>query len=173
MNPTASTTDSNAVLAILGLSILAIMLIAIVLIVLLVIARWKMFTKAGEAGWKSLIPIYSGYITYKLCWDTKNFIIFIILSVISSICGYIAFGAASTSVTSAQAAAGLEAHPIPSILCTIAGIAIIVWEFRFAIKTAKAYGKGTGMGVLNFFFPSFVCLILGFGKSEYVGPQIN
>ena len=34
---------------------------------LLVIARWKMFQKAGEAGWKSIIPVYSTYISFKIC----------------------------------------------------------------------------------------------------------
>ena len=27
--------------------------------IILVIANWKIFTKAGEAGWKSIIPIYN------------------------------------------------------------------------------------------------------------------
>jgi hypothetical protein len=27
---------------------------------------WKIFEKAGEAGWKSIIPIYNVYIMYKI-----------------------------------------------------------------------------------------------------------
>lgn len=30
-----------------------------VFIVLYIVAYWKIFTKAGEAGWKSIIPIYN------------------------------------------------------------------------------------------------------------------
>lgn len=30
-----------------------------------IIANWRIFTKAGEAGWKSIIPIYGDYISYK------------------------------------------------------------------------------------------------------------
>ncbi|MBQ8996512.1 signal peptidase I [Candidatus Saccharibacteria bacterium] len=30
-------------------------------VVLVIIAEWKIFTKAGKHGWKSLIPIYSDY----------------------------------------------------------------------------------------------------------------
>ena len=33
--------------------------IAVIWYVLCLIARWKVFDKAGIAGWKSLIPIYS------------------------------------------------------------------------------------------------------------------
>lgn len=38
--------------------------------VLLAIAGWKMFEKAGEAGWKALIPIWNTYILYKITWGT-------------------------------------------------------------------------------------------------------
>ncbi len=35
-----------------------------------IIANWKVFTKAGEAGWKSLIPIYNVYILFKIAWGS-------------------------------------------------------------------------------------------------------
>lgn len=41
--------------------------------VLLVIAFWKMFEKAGEEGWKSIIPLYNTYILYKLTWGNGWF----------------------------------------------------------------------------------------------------
>ncbi|MBQ6130489.1 signal peptidase I [Candidatus Saccharibacteria bacterium] len=34
--------------------------------VLTIIGRWKIFTKAGQEGWKSLIPIYAEYTTLKI-----------------------------------------------------------------------------------------------------------
>lgn len=36
------------------------------LIVILVVANYRIFTKAGEAGWKSLIPIYNLYVLIKI-----------------------------------------------------------------------------------------------------------
>lgn len=36
-------------------------LIILACVVLTVIAQWKIFTKAGKEGWKSLIPIYNTY----------------------------------------------------------------------------------------------------------------
>ena len=33
--------------------------IGIILIVLEIIATWRIFEKAGEDGWKSIIPIYN------------------------------------------------------------------------------------------------------------------
>lgn len=34
----------------------------LVVAVVAIVAMWKIFTKAGEAGWKSIIPIYNIYI---------------------------------------------------------------------------------------------------------------
>lgn len=36
--------------------------------VLFIIAFWKLFAKAGEAGWKSLVPFLNLYILYKISW---------------------------------------------------------------------------------------------------------
>ena len=41
-------------------------LIAFVWWLIKTIALWKAFTKAGEAGWKAIIPIYHTYIEYKI-----------------------------------------------------------------------------------------------------------
>lgn len=42
--------------------IMAYALFAFIFYILQVIAYWKIFTKAGEEGWKSIIPIYNGYV---------------------------------------------------------------------------------------------------------------
>ncbi len=44
------------------------MIISLVVLVALIIAMWKIFEKAGEAGWKSLIPFYGTYILFKIAW---------------------------------------------------------------------------------------------------------
>lgn len=54
----------------------ATVLFSLVLVVLLVVANWRIFEKAGEAGWKSLIPFYNTYILFKITWD--NGILFLL-----------------------------------------------------------------------------------------------
>lgn len=44
----------------------AYVIISIIACVICIAAMWKIFTKAGEAGWKSLIPIYNAYILVKI-----------------------------------------------------------------------------------------------------------
>jgi len=42
------------------------MFVYLALIIVMIIAYWKIFTKAGEAGWKSIIPIYNVIILLKI-----------------------------------------------------------------------------------------------------------
>ena len=53
--------DSSAIIAAgaLGSIILVFALVALVIAIIQIIAMWKVFTKAGEKGWKSIIPIYN------------------------------------------------------------------------------------------------------------------
>jgi len=36
------------------------------LVLAIMISNWRLFTKAGEKGWKAIIPVYSTYITLKI-----------------------------------------------------------------------------------------------------------
>lgn len=55
---TVTTTSSGAVWG--------LMLIYLIVIVLAVVAYWRIFTKAGEAGWQSIIPIWSTIVLLKI-----------------------------------------------------------------------------------------------------------
>jgi len=41
-------------------------IIALLIALLLIVAMWKVFTKAGQPGWASIIPIYNLYIWCKI-----------------------------------------------------------------------------------------------------------
>lgn len=41
-------------------------IVSFIVAILMVIAQWRIFDKAREAGWKSLIPLYNGYILAKI-----------------------------------------------------------------------------------------------------------
>ena len=49
-------------------SVIVYVIIAIFFYVLLIIAEWKILTKAGEAGWKSLIPFLNLYVIFKIVY---------------------------------------------------------------------------------------------------------
>ena len=67
-------------------------LVGLMIWILLVVANWKIFEKAGEAGWKSIIPIYSSYILFKIIYGNGwKFLLVLVplLNIIVSIAMYI------------------------------------------------------------------------------------
>ncbi len=42
--------------------------VCLVALIACIVAEWKIFEKADEAGWKCLIPIYSTYIFFRIAW---------------------------------------------------------------------------------------------------------
>lgn len=75
------------------------MLFLLAIAVLSVIAMWKIFVKAGEEGWKAVIPFYNCYIFYKLTWGNGLYFLLnlipcvnIVISIITSVKLAKAFG---------------------------------------------------------------------------------
>ena len=150
----------------MGAALLIPGLLSLAVSILMIIAQWRLFTKAGEAGWKCLIPFYGQYTWCKIVWSAKIF--WIMLG--------IAFGTGILSGIMTAAAANRYGSPgagaiILGILMAAAAIWMLVIAIRMQIYTARAYGKSGGFAAGLFFLaPIFLC-ILAFGDSEYVGPM--
>lgn len=149
--------ESLAILAVLGSFLAVIIVFALIWAVLQIIARWRIFTKAGEAGWKSLIPFYNLYTQYKLTWKTSIFWAWLVLSIVSGIL---------SPMTKAESS-GISI--VASILAIIVGIAIIVLNVKTYYMLAKSFGYGVGFTVGLFFLEPIFLLILGFDNSQYIG----
>lgn len=86
-----SSTDAAVGAAVGGvLAVYSIIILAIAVIEL--VGMWKMFTKAGEAGWKCLIPIYNLVILFKIAGISPWLILCYLLSAIPVVGGLIALG---------------------------------------------------------------------------------
>lgn len=57
--------------------ILVVAIIMLILSVLMIVGTWKLFEKAGEDGWKSLIPFLNTYILFKLTWGNGIYFLFL------------------------------------------------------------------------------------------------
>ena len=57
-------------------------LIILVFYVLIIVAQWKIFTKAGQEGWKALIPIYNVVVLYKIIGLSPWLLLLYLLSVV-------------------------------------------------------------------------------------------
>lgn len=162
------TAEVVAASGVLGGMLATMMIVSLVVWVLLIIAHWKMFTKAGEPGWKSIIPIYSSYVLFKLVWTAKDFAIFYGATILAYIVG---MAGGFNTMQGGNAVAASDPNPIIAIIVLALLIVAVVWAIRLALKTAAAYGKGTGFGIGLVLLPTIFTLILGFGSAEYVGPQ--
>lgn len=141
--------DSMATgLAALGGIAIVAMLIGLAVAIVVIIAQWKIFEKAGEAGWKCLIPYYNNYVMFNFTWNTTMFWIFLGLSL----------GGGILSLIFAP-------------LGTIASIATFVIAVMQTHKLSLAFGHGVGFTLGLIFLSPIFYIILAFGDSEYIGPQ--
>ena len=151
--------ETTAAVGLLGL-VMSFMMVWVIGYILVLVARWKVFDKAGIAGWKSLIPIYSDYCTYKISWKTTFFWILMAAGIVSGV------------VSSRMTAFSENGDPVPMILNLLsaaAGLTVTVINLLMNIKLSERFGHGILFGLgLTFLTPVFT-MILAFGSSEYFG----
>ena len=172
MNSTLTLNNLTTKEAAFAGGLLGTFLIAIVVFyVFVVIALWKIFTKAGIKGWKSLIPIYNLYCAYKMVGISPLWILW----------EFLAAGAMTLAMTlalgdRAEAYFSRLDSELPEdvlkngwvIATTIITCIISIYiGIRYAIRLAKAFGKSGGFAVGLIFLQPIFLLILGFGEAKY------
>lgn len=129
------------------------LIFALVWWILQIIANWNIFTKAGEAGWKSPIPIYGDYVSYKIAWQTSYFWLSFILGIVAS---YVS-------------SANLNESIFLTVIATLLRIVIAVINIMYCIKLSRAFGHGIGFAIGLILLQPIFLLILGFGSDQYYG----
>ncbi|MBR6029906.1 MAG: hypothetical protein IKP40_12550 [Clostridia bacterium] len=121
---------------------------------------WFILKKAGEKGWKALIPIYGSYVKYRIAhcvylfwWMIGSFAAFA-----TAVFGLVPLAFALSSGDLAIAAI------VIMIISVLAGLVI---SFLTWVRLARAFGRSKAFAVgLLLLNPVFVG-ILAFGKAEY------
>lgn len=131
--------------------------VCLVWYIIMVIANWRIFTKAGEAGWKSIIPVLNTYVVFKIAWNVKMFWIMFGTLIAGSIC---------------TAIAG-EDGGVLTIIGAVFSLASCVLGIITVHKLSKSFGHGIGFTLGLLFLSPIFTLILGLGSSEYIGPIEN
>ena len=121
-------------------------ILAVAWIVLKVVAGWKIFCKAGQPGWASIVPFYNSYIEYKIYWGNGwLFLLPLVLSLLGAI------------------------PIIGSILVLLSFIISIITKY----KQAVAFGQGVGFTFGLVLLKPIFCMILGFGNYQYYGVPLD
>ena len=66
-------------------------ILAMALVVLMVVSMWKVFEKAGQKGWKSIIPIYNYIIMLRIVKKPEWLVFFMFVPVASLVLAFIIF----------------------------------------------------------------------------------
>lgn len=137
--------------------------LSVALAILSIVSYWIIFEKAGEGGWKILIPFYNLYIMYKIAncrgrfW--ASFAMTILVSILSGYCSVAGFLAASGS-------SDLSAFFfVAIILIVVMWIAIYVISVTHAFMLAKAFGLSGGFGVGLWLLSMIFLPILAFNSN--------
>lgn len=146
-----------------GVILLASMVVGIIQI----IATWKLYEKAGEPGWSSIVPVYYYMQQIKIATGSYK-----MLWIYLGLTGVYVVLCAVTSFMLENP----DAPPIPVIVCLIVLVVVLLAMCAIALTIsyyfAKAYGKSTVFCVLSIFFPQIMIIIMGFDKTtQYVGAQ--
>ena len=123
-------------------------IIAIAFYVMFVIAHWKIFTKAGQKGWTSIIPFLNIFVLVKIIKRPMWWAVIISLGLI-------------LGNSLSDAASGLQ------IVGGLIGIAAAILFIITLFDLSKAFGHGIGFGLGLVFFNFIFALILAFGSSTY------
>ena len=129
---------------------------------------WKIFVKAGEPGWKCLIPFYGSYVIYKLFWKPVYFWLMLIFEIVACVLltwGVLAFGMTFYHLEAASAV-------LVAIVCVLylAFLAVaIVWTVKLYLGMARSFGYGGGFAAGLVLLPMVFLLILAFNSDAYKG----
>ena len=132
-------------------------LLELAFLVFQIFIYWKMFEKAGEKGWKALIPIYGEYINCKIVGKVKIFWV----NLISTI---------SFIILSSIILVSLQVNPTEFLLGVLIFLAItyliiiIVCGVIKAFATAKIFGQESVFGLGLLFLPIIFVAIIAFDK---------
>lgn len=163
--------DSNDVTVFLGAFLLfyiIIFVISLAVAVVQAIATWKLYEKAGEKGWTSIVPVYNFFQMVKIATGNHTFAwiymgicaVYVALTVFSSF--LLEFSADNEIVGISRIFIMLVLFGLMILLYAVAGYV----NFMFS----KAYGKSTAWSVCMIFFSPILIIIMGFDKNTvYVG----
>ncbi len=130
--------------------LLILLALSIPILILCIIANWKLLEKAGEEGWKSLIPYYC-HVVYCKCFMGKAE-----LSIIPIATSFLAFVCSK-----------IDLFGIAALMY----LASFIFSIFQHIDIAKSFGKSSGFAVGLIFLSPIFLMILAFGGDQYYGPK--
>ena len=118
-----------------------------ILFIVNIIAYWKIFEKAGENGWKALIPIYNKFVLYDIAWGNP---MYYLLELFAPLLGQV-----------------LPLFINGTFWMIVYMIVCSIMKVIFPFVLADSFNKSKMFGIGMLLFQEIFLYILAFGKSEY------
>lgn len=148
--------DSDIIGSLIGM-LAGLWLIAVVFVVLRIVGRWKMFEKAGIAGWHSIIPFLNQYDWFSMAgFESPWPIIGTAGTAVATV---------MTGVAASGGSAGVSA--MAGMLLIVAIVITGIMQIMSFFMIAERFGKGAGVGILFWFFCDIMCMVAGFSDWKY------
>lgn len=155
--------DLGGFLFVLVYAATAIIYILFIILIIYVVAKAKLYDKAGDKGWAALIPFYSYFRFSKLA--VGNYIPAIVYTSLWVIC-------LMMNITVRFMEDYPNAADILEIISDIGDVVLIGITGFVSYYFGKAYGKSKLWNILMIFFNGIMIIIMGFNKNtQYVGPK--
>lgn len=142
-------------LSVISNYILFASIFSLIIMILHIIGVWNVFKKAGEPGWKSIIPFYNTYILYKISWNPMWFWLVLLGGLIGA--GLLSFATVTVCV----------------ILGALIELFTIIVRLVMYYRLCLSFGWGVGKYILTILFAPIMFMVMGLGKSVYAGPVTN
>ena len=159
-NYSSSTAAADAIMGLFGAATVLILIIsiivALILCVFIVICNWKILVKAGEEGWKAIIPFYNYFVFCNVSMTKPTYLVVF----------FVFLGGALLSFVGCIPYIGF-------VFAGFAGLIMAVANGFLNFSLAKSFGKDVAICVLAIFFPPIVRAILAFSGSEYTGDKVS
>ena len=153
--------------SILGTFFMFCSIILLAVVVFKIVVTWKIFARAGEKGWKSLIPIYNSYTETKLVWKPLWFWIMLAAQIV--FWGLYAYIMASSVGLEQAGMEAVSALLTAFLVFMLIGVFIIVVQIIQYIYLSRSFEEGDGFAVGLVYLPVIFRAIIAFGSHNYVG----
>lgn len=138
-------------------------LVQLAIAVLTFVSMWIVYCKAGQGGWKLLIPIYGDYIRFKIAHCAGRFWANLLLPIISTVLIVLGVLQGAGSVTGILESAGAAGPMI--LIGVILVIITAVIRITVPFKMAAAFHCSGAFGLGLWLLPTVFYAILAFNRS--------
>jgi len=141
-------------------------LIMMAAMLVMIASFWILYVKAGRAGWKSIIPIYSTIVRLDIAGKPKSWILWVVVAPIVAV-----ILAMSVTVIAQAGGGGGGGVAIAGGISFILFLLSFVFFIRLQRAFNRVFGKpGIGSLLFSIFFPYIFYPMLAFsGKTTFSG----